>query len=470
LPRLSERTRSALQNPIRAGTVAAVAAVVVLLTVAALVFTNASSSKSLIDDAQILRSAEAALGANDIALKALTQAVLLAEDELFGVADKATVSISVAEAERTTTELDQASSTLQALLAEPGPLEQATEAAVETSSEVIVLINDDRVEDAGELLAGPAKTRSEALRDTLSIQRDETASALADADRVTGILVSIARYVLALLIPGVAILAYRFMARRQLRFAEVELDARLDAEHEVVRAKDEFIANISHELRTPLTSIFGFSELLLEQGLVDPEMTTELIGVINTESGELTRLVEDLLTSAQAEANSLTFQVEAVSIPAELDAVVLQLSRAGLSATTDCDDALALGDPLRVRQVLRNLVSNAQRHGGQDIRVTGYVRGGAYELSIEDDGPGVSPDIAPRLFSRFVHLGEAPLTTGSIGLGLAVVKILVDGMNGTVRYERSDGWTRFIVRLPLAATQDRNVIESHPQELSDEVA
>ena len=438
MPPLSERTRSALQNPIRAGTVAAVAAVVILLTVAALVFTNASSSKSLIEDAQILRSAEAALGANDVALKALTQAVLLAEDELFGVADKATVSISVTEAERTIARLNQEALTLQALLAQPGPLKQATEATVETSSEVVVLINEGRVEDAGELLAGPAKTRFEALRDTLSIQRDETASALADADQVTGVLVGIARYVLALLIPGVAILAYRFMARRQLRFAEVELDARLDAEHEVVRAKDEFIANISHELRTPLTSIFGFSELLLEQGLVDPEMTTELIGVINTESGELTRLVEDLLTSAQAEANSLTFQVEAVSIPAELDAVVLQLSRAGLSATTDCDDAPALGDPLRVRQVLRNLVSNAQRHGGQDIRVTGHVRGGAYELSIEDDGPGVPPEIAPRLFSRFVHLGEAPLTTGSIGLGLAVVKILVDGMNGTVRYERAD--------------------------------
>ena len=167
MPPLSERTRSALQNPIRAGTVAAVAAVVILLTVAALVFTNASSSKSLIEHAQILRSAEAALGANDVAVKALTQAVLLAEDELFGVADRATVSISVTEAERTIAQLNQAALTLQALLAQPGPLEQATEATVETSSEVMELISEGKVEDAGELLAGPAKTRFEALRDTL---------------------------------------------------------------------------------------------------------------------------------------------------------------------------------------------------------------------------------------------------------------------------------------------------------------
>jgi len=276
---------------------------------------------------------------------------------------------------------------------------------------------------------------------------------------------------LALLIPGVAILAYRFMARRQLRFAEVELDARLDAEHEVVRAKDEFIANISHELRTPLTSIFGFSEVLLEQGLVDPEMATELIEVINMESGELNRLVEDLLTSARAEADSLTFQLEAVDIIDELDTVALQLSRAGATAIVDCDTAHVLGDPLRVRQVLRNLISNAQRHGGENIRLTGQVDGRSYLLTIEDNGIGVPEGMEHRLFSRFVHRGQAPLTTGSIGLGLAVVKILLDGMNGTVRYERADGWTRFIVRFPLVETASlRAVTEPLPEERSDEVA
>lgn len=447
------------------------AAVALLLGVAALVFTNASTAEELIDDAHILRSAEATLGANDLALKALTQVVLLAEDEQLGVADRATVDIGANEAGRTLVQIGDASLELQTLVSDEGPLAGTTEAVIESAGRILTLIESGQVEEAGVLLAGPTKDRFEALRDTLSLKRDETAASLTDAGQVTGVLVNLARYALALLIPGVAILAYRLMARRQLQFAEVELDARLDAEHEVVRAKDEFIANISHELRTPLTSIFGFSEVLLEQGLVDPEMATELIAVINTESGELNRLVEDLLTSARAEADSLTFQLEAVDIVDELDTVALQLSRAGTTASIDCDIAQVLGDPLRVRQVLRNLMSNAQRHGGESIRLTGQVDGRSYLLHIEDDGDGVPEGMERRLFSRFVHRGEAPLTTGSIGLGLAVVKILVDGMNGTVRYERADGWTRFIVRFPIVETASlRAATEPLPEERSDEVA
>ena len=324
------------------------------------------------------------------------------------------------------------------------------------------------MEAAGPFLAGEAKDHFEGLRDTLSIVRDEAALRLSDADRVTGMLASLARYVLAFLIPGAAILSYRFMARRQLRFAEVELDARLEAEEEVVRSKDEFIANISHELRTPLTSIFGFSELLLEQGLVDPDMASELIGLINTESGELTRLVEDLLTSARAEANSLTYQLENVSVERELESVVLQLNRAGSTVEIDCAADQVLGDPLRVRQVLRNLLSNAQRHGGDTIRVNGRALGGSYVITVEDNGSGIPDEMVPRLFTRFVHQGEDPLTKGSIGLGLAVVRILVEGMGGSIRYERSNDWTRFIVRLPLAVNASGGV--EYPGELTDEVA
>ncbi|MGI9648402.1 MAG: sensor histidine kinase [Acidimicrobiia bacterium] len=445
------------------------AAVALILSVAALVFTNASTSEDLIDEAGVLQTTEAALGANDLALKAMAQAVLLAEDQMLGVADVATMDAAVAEAARTVAELEGAAAAVQVRISEAGSVQVATQAVVDSANEILALIKGDRIIEAGPLLAGHGRTQFETLRDTLSVIRDQSSANLADADAVTGVLASLARYVLAFLIPAAAILAYRVMARRQLRFAEVELDARLDAEEEVVRAKDEFIANISHELRTPLTSIFGFSELLLEQGVVDPDQAGELIALINTESGELTRLVEDFLPSPSPQADSLTFQLESVSIPDELEAVVLQLNRAGTVATTRCVDVPVLADPLRVRQMLRNLMSNAQRHGGEDIRVSGRVLGGSYLVVIEDDGPGVPSEMEQRLFSRFVHQGEDPLTKGSIGLGLAVVKIIVEGMNGTVRYERADGWTRFIVRLPLAVSVDGS-IEGHPEELSDEVA
>ena len=89
-------------------------------------------------------------------------------------------------------------------------------------------------------------------------------------------------------------------------------------------------------------------------------------------------------------------------------------------------------------------------------------------ITVEDDGPGVPEEMAPRLFTRFVHQGEDPLTKGSIGLGLAVVRILVEGMDGSIRYERSNDLTRFIVRLPLAA--EATGAAEYPGELTDEVA
>ena len=475
LPPLGSQETKTVKNPIRAGTAAAAAAVGLVLAVAALIFTNASASEQLIDDATILQGTEATLGANDVALKALTQVVLLAEDQLLGVADDRTVSIALTEADRTIAELVAASETLQEIIADPDAVATATSEVVATSHDVVTLIESGQPGEAGQLLSGPAKGQFETLRDVVSIARDDTASRLSDAQTVTGVLVNLARYALALLIPGAAILAYRSMARRQLRFAEVELDARLEAEEEVVKAKDEFIASISHELRTPLTSIYGFSEMLLEEGFVDPEMSAELISRINTESGELTRLVEDLLTTARADAGTLSFQLSPVSIPTELEAIVVQLNRAGSSVDIDCDDAAVLADPMRIRQVLRNLMSNAQRHGGDDIRVMGRIVSGSYILAIEDDGPGVAPEIEPRLLDRFIHEGDDPLTKGSVGLGLAVVKTLVRDMNGTVRYERKDGWTRFVVTLPLAdgsllGGRDRMVLRSLPQEPSDEVA
>ncbi len=103
---------------------------------------------------------------------------------------------------------------------------------------------------------------------------------------------------------------------------------------------------------------------------------------------------------------------------------------------------------MRVRQILRNLLSNAHKHGGDVIRVGTYERGGAVDLVVADNGDGVPPDKVPRLFTRYVHEGEDPLTVGSVGMGLAVVKTLAEAMDGTARYERESGWSRFVVSLP----------------------
>ena len=103
---------------------------------------------------------------------------------------------------------------------------------------------------------------------------------------------------------------------------------------------------------------------------------------------------------------------------------------------------------MRVRQIVRNLLSNVAHHGGEIVRVTSEEVGNVVQLVVADNGDGVAPSKAVRLFTRYVHEGEDPLTVGSVGLGLAVVKILAEGMDGQVRYEREGGWSRFIVDLP----------------------
>jgi two-component system OmpR family sensor kinase len=247
-------------------------------------------------------------------------------------------------------------------------------------------------------------------------------------------------------------------ARRQLRVAEIQLDSRLEAEHEVSRAKDEFIANMSHELRTPLTSIYGFSEVLLEQGLLDPAGAMELVGMINSESAELGRMVEDLLVSARSEAGTLALAMRPVDIATELEAVLVPLRRSSHRFESDLDEAPVWADPLRVRQILRNLLSNAVRHGGTTITVSGHTDNGRVTIVVADDGDGVPQELVPRLFTRFVHEGSEALTEGSVGLGLAVVKSLTDAMDGTVAHERSGGWTKFVFSLPLAG-EDRDIGE-----------
>jgi signal transduction histidine kinase len=133
----------------------------------------------------------------------------------------------------------------------------------------------------------------------------------------------------------------------------------------------------------------------------------------------------------------------------ELDAVIAPFRRRGIVVGGAYAQATVVGDQLRIRQILRNLLSNAVQHGGTTIRVYGAAAGSNYVLSVEDDGPGVPENVAPRLFARFVHQGDAPLTTGSVGLGLAVAHLLAEAMNGTLDYERIPDRSSFVLSLPL---------------------
>jgi signal transduction histidine kinase len=443
--------RRGLRDPRRSGIKWSITAGLSLLVVSALVLSNARATSSTAQDGVALARAEAALGANDLAVKALGQAVLLAEDNALGVADDETLTLALGEAAATLNELTSRIEELDDALDAESPLLSLGDGAVGSGNSVVEMIESGLVDSAGVALAGDAVRNFEMLRDELSVVRETQEELLNSTGATATRIAEIVTFLVALLLPLGAVMAYRYAARRQLRNAEAQLDTRLEAEREVVRAKDEFIGNISHELRTPLTSIFGFSELLLEKGAVDPSSAMDLIGLINHESAELTRMVEDLLVSARVEANALVYKNQSVDIADELNSVMAIMKHTGATVDVLIADTECWGDPVRVRQILRNLLSNAQRYGGDKVRFTARREGAMLEMVVADNGPGVPPEMEPRLFTRFVHGGNEALMTGSVGLGLSVVGSLVDAMGGIVAYENRNGWARFIVGLPVDA-------------------
>jgi signal transduction histidine kinase len=249
----------------------------------------------------------------------------------------------------------------------------------------------------------------------------------------------------AVIVPAVALIAFRAIVTRRRRRRDL-LQA-LKHESELNAAKDEMISNLSHELRTPLTGIYGFALAMEESGFEDRQLQSEMTNLIIHEASDLSRMVDDLLTAAKAEGDGLHFQEEEVDVAREVREAVTPFQRGAIDINVVVEPGVVLADRLRLRQVLRNLVSNATTHGGPTVTVYGKRTDDRYLLEVVDDGDGVPDHVADRLFERFVHRGEAPLLTGSIGLGLSIVEVLVAGMNGTVSYERREGLTVFTIGL-----------------------
>lgn len=224
------------------------------------------------------------------------------------------------------------------------------------------------------------------------------------------------------------------------------------ATEELSRAKDQFIANVSHGLRTPLTGIVGFAHIL-ESSVTNPA-ELEAVNTILGESAELGRIVDDLVVAARLDADSLTVQLEDVSFAEQLEPVLQYMDLIGAPVIVDCDEANVRVDPELFRQVLRNLLANAHRHGRPKVMVKGQIRHGRLVCHVVDNGSGVPADLQDKLFTRFPYRHLSGVT-GHVGLGLAIVQELCERMGCQVGYRRIRGQTHFLVSVPLASEQPR---------------
>lgn len=238
------------------------------------------------------------------------------------------------------------------------------------------------------------------------------------------------------------------------------IDSALAARAMSDRRMRRFLTDASHELRTPLAAIQGYAQLTRQESASLPPTTEYALARIESESRRMTSLVGDmLLLSRLDERQGLEIHrvdLTALVVDAVNDAIV---SSPDHRWPTDLpvESVWVMGDRARLHQVVSNLLSNARHHTPPGVTVTTALRlvpdeaGGAVQLTVTDDGPGIDAKLLPELFERFVRGDRARADQSeSTGLGLSIVASVVEAHGGTVSARSGGGSTQFQVRLPPA--------------------
>jgi signal transduction histidine kinase len=240
------------------------------------------------------------------------------------------------------------------------------------------------------------------------------------------------------------------------------------------RAKDEFLALLSHELRTPLNAVYGWARLLRE-GQLDAATSQRALDAIERNANAQVQLIDDLLDVSRVIAGKMRLDVRSVDlrtvIEDALDAVRPAADGKGIRLQPVLDPRAGpiTGDPARLQQVVWNLLMNAVKFTDKGGRVQVHLQriNSHVEIVVSDTGRGIDPELLPFIFDRFRQADSSSTRShGGLGLGLALVKHLVELHGGTV-VAQSDGEGKgaaFIVRLPLtiAAISDGPVPRVHP--------
>jgi signal transduction histidine kinase len=240
----------------------------------------------------------------------------------------------------------------------------------------------------------------------------------------------------ALLVAVVAVVA----AFRAVRAARSREQFATQSADRARRMKNEFVSMVSHELRTPLTSIAGFTDTLLESWKHLPEEEVEeFLTIINKQAVHLSELVEDVLVIPRLEAGRLRLDLGMFDISEVANDIthgILPPGSAREAAVAIPGGVSVFADRRRVQQILRNLIENAHKYGGDQVLVEGSPYGEFYLVVVSDNGPGIPEPDVDRVFTHFEQLskGDARSDKG-IGLGLPIALRLARAMGGDLWYE-----------------------------------
>ncbi len=250
----------------------------------------------------------------------------------------------------------------------------------------------------------------------------------------------------------------RRQAENRQQLLETEQAARREAER-VSRMKDEFLATLSHELRTPLNAIFGWTQLL-KLGPIDAETVSQAVAVIDRNVRAQTQLIDDLLDMSRVISGKVRLDIQTIELGQVIDAAIevvqpaIAAKHIRFERMVDPELGAVSGDASRLQQVLWNLLTNAAKftpEGGL-IRLVAQRRQGRAEVAVSDSGIGIDPDFLPHMFERF-RQADASTTRqhGGLGLGLSIVKSLVELHGGTIEAASAglNQGATFRIRFPV---------------------
>jgi signal transduction histidine kinase len=202
--------------------------------------------------------------------------------------------------------------------------------------------------------------------------------------------------------------------------------------------------------------VIGYSQVLLDESLDEQERAVMLSTVVD-QAADLSNIVDDLLVGARAELGQLDVDASPIDVGEVIDGSLRSfpyVNRIG----DRLDDVYALGDAARIRQILRNLLSNAERYGGDDVVICPTVQSAeTVEIAVCDSGPALKGGLNGKVFERYYREQGESRPTGSVGIGLTIARDLAQMMNGNLTYRHDGEWSEFVLTLPRAARRLRAV-------------
>ncbi len=246
-------------------------------------------------------------------------------------------------------------------------------------------------------------------------------------------------------------LARQVVSQLSLRQALFHIHEQQRQLQEAMQQRDTVVAAVAHELRTPLTAVVGFIDIVRDSDAgLSPDDRREYLSTAARQAGELSHIIDDLLVAARLEQNTL----KVTRVPVNLQAQIAQVLE-GVEAPSDktirsaTAPVRAWGDPSRVRQIVRNLITNALRYGGSEITVSTGHDTEVATVAVQDNGEPIPVGEVDSIFEPYRVSAERKPAAASMGLGLAISRQLAQLMGGDITYDRDESQSTFRLALPI---------------------